>query len=200
MKPKKPKESYRDRLRRFLASSDMRVMPYFDPFDPSKLTALAITLDGDAAKVPSMKNSKLPGKNFINPEAKARVVGLTTLYRDKASHISARFGKEPVFLVVIHGDRKTAYDADNALTTIRDWLEPSTKEKGGTTTQRGWGIGVLDDDRFCVGAMSLQWSQLGRKDNRTQIIIMRRHLADSAVRRFVEQVKGGICESLVATL
>jgi len=119
---------------------------------------VAMEFSGKASAIPSMKNSKLPGKNFANPEFLSRVKAMDKLWNDIVQRWpedrKPHFPKElKVHLLIINARRSRSFDPIGCLETVQDWLEPSTKligrkQKG---NQRRWGIGLIDDDSQVVG-------------------------------------------------
>lgn len=128
-----------------------------------------ITIRGKAAEIPALKNSKRPGSNSTNPDHLGRIYALDALYAaEMRNRKPIAFGETLMHMVAIIGFRNVAFDADNAFTTLRDWLEPPTKQSG--RRRRGWGVGVVDNDRYILG-FPLTARELGSKDTNTYISI-----------------------------
>lgn len=109
-----------------------------------------ISIKGPAANIPSLKNGKLPGRNFINNNVKQHLQALTWLFNcnyNKYGHFPT-FGDTNVFMMVVLGNKSKLIDDDNCLAAVRDWLEPPTK----SGIDRGWGIGLVNSDRYVTGA------------------------------------------------
>lgn len=122
----------------------------------NKLDKVVIKLSGRAARIPSLKNNKIPGTNFTAPDTMARVRELDALFMQATGYyLPAKtpgwcFGAEKVFCTLICGKRGNGFDVDNCFTTIKDWFEPWTK-KVGKGKQRGWGVGIVENDRQVQG-------------------------------------------------
>lgn len=126
-----------------------------------------IRIWGEAALIPSLKNSKMPGKNFINPEVTAKLIALTGLLAPYSDFIIPYEPRELVWCTVILAQRPTTFDTDNGFAAIKDWLEPTGK-KG--KRDRKWGIGVVDDDRWVRG-VCYHCSDFGIRSNCTVIVL-----------------------------
>ncbi len=142
-----------------------------------------ILIEGPAAKIPALKNSKIPGTNFTKPEHLGRIYALDALYNVaiEEAKIRPQFGDEPLYMVAVIGARSNSFDPDNCFTTLKDWLEPATKPVG--KNRRGWGIGLVSDDRF-VSGFPVAARDLGSRNQNTFISI---RLLDS-VRDHVERL------------
>jgi hypothetical protein len=121
------------------------------------LKSLKMEIHGKAAQIPSLKNRKRHGGKvpFLDPAIKYRIRVLDYLYNKTLSQHDIppfSWGTQKVVLIVICARRKVSFDADNVLTTVRDWLEPSVKKFGkGAGKSRGWGIGLVDNDKYITG-------------------------------------------------
>lgn len=106
-------------------------------------TELLIEVHGPLAAIPSMKNSKLPGKNFMSNDYKARILALLALIEPELEGFS--FGDTFVHMILISAGQG---DLDGVCATVKDMLEPRTKQvgKGKNKRDRGWGLGVINDD------------------------------------------------------
>lgn len=113
-----------------------------------RLVSASIQFTGLAANIPSMKNSKIPGRNFINNDYKCHLQAMDRLYAEAAGDSSLNFGEQDVSMMVLFACRSRSFDTDNATTTLKDWLEPRTKKVGKRfKVDRGWGIGLVQDDK-----------------------------------------------------
>ena len=131
-----------------------------------------IELHGEAAKIPATKNSRIPirgNRSILNHSTLGHMQALDALYETREPVYRPYFGKRPVFLLVISCKRSASCDLDNVLVSVRDWLEPSSKGKGGAK-KRGWGIGLVEDDRQITG-VCVASSLLGLELDYTRIII-----------------------------
>ncbi len=163
MRLEKKKETTDQASWRVLSTSTMEV------HTPSE-DHLIIYLDGPAAEIPAIKNAKIPGTSFTEPSRLGRVLALDALWRVSSSKIQKPyFADKPVLLTVFFGKRKNAYDSDNALTTLRDWIEPHTKTVSGR--QRGWGIGLVKSDKNVV-SFALKANEI-KSESKTTIISLR---------------------------
>lgn len=154
-----------------------------------RIERVKIELLGPIAHIPSLKNSKLPGKNFINAETLARIKVMDTVFKQTAAklglHFRMSFDKEDVALIVVCAKRKVAFDTDNCLATVRDWLEPATK-KVGKGRLRGWGIGLIDNDRQVKG-LALYDKDLGLTLDKSIIILQRFDRTKDRLAEFVHE-------------
>ena len=154
------------------------------------LRRVKIEFSGPAANIPSLKNSKIPGKNFVNPSTMARIRLMDYLYENslKKCQIPApiTFGQLPVALMLICAKRKVHFDTDNCLATVRDWLEPKTK-KVGKGKQRGWGIGIVENDRQIRG-FAVYDKDLGLDLKKSILIIQPYDGAKERLAEFVQSV------------
>jgi hypothetical protein len=124
--------------------------------DAGELLGVYLEIEGPLAALPNMKNNKMPGFNFIAPDKIAKLKALTELFNETWSMFSQKplkFYNTKLLLVVIAGKRKVSFDLDGVAVTVRDWLEPSAKEKGGKRKVRGWGVGLVDDDRHITSVV-----------------------------------------------
>lgn len=143
--------------------------------DRKRLERVKLEFSGPIAHIPSLKNSKLPGRNFINPTTAARLKVMDYTYKQSIEKTGLRipisFGNDDVALVVVCASRKVSFDTDNCLATIRDWLEPPIK-KVGKGKGRGWGVGLVNNDRQVKG-LALYDKDLGMKLDKSIIILQR---------------------------
>lgn len=136
------------------------------------LLSLVIEIRGALAAVPSLKNSKLPGTNYINPKARAKLLALDALYFRATRNRQLSFADERVFMLGLFGGRSRSFDVDNAVTSLRDWLEPSAKSVGRRRRSRGWGVGVVANDRNIV-SLGLSAADLS-SDKKTTLLVLKR--------------------------
>ena len=140
------------------------------------LSGLRMEIHGKAAQIPSLKNRKRHGGRvpFLDPAIKYRIRVLDYLYKKALEENridSLSWGDTKVALIVICAKRKVAFDADNVLTTVRDWLEPPIKKYGkGKGKSRGWGIGLVDNDKTITGLV-FTGADLGLKLDSTLIFM-----------------------------
>lgn len=123
---------------------------------------LVIVVSGKLASFPAIKNSKhiLPnGRVVINSDYQARLKALDKLFFEKSFQKNCSFGTTPVWCSVVCGKRNVRFDADNCFSSMTDWLEPNFKIVNNKKNQRGWGVGVVEDDSqvsgICIKGVSL---------------------------------------------
>ena len=141
-------------------------------------TGIRIKIRGDLARIPAIKNNKQiavnskTGKTFIksNPKHIAHMKALTILWQKITGHMQPIRFNQKLSMAVIYGVRSGTWDEDNCKTTLKDWLEPSEKQKGGTGNARGWGIGLIEDDSL-VKAYDIKSSELRIEQEFTTIFI-----------------------------
>lgn len=160
--------------------------------DGKALTRIKIEFTGQAAHIPSLKNSKVIGNYvpFTNPKVMARLKVMDFVYFKALSHLGIRhlpsFGLQPVMMVLVCAKRKVAFDTDNCLTTVRDWLEPRSK-LGGRGKHRGWGVGLVENDRQIRGFV-FQDKDLGFKLDRSLLVVQRWTDCADKVSAFVNEL------------
>lgn len=172
----------------YINGSECLVAPFYSA--AKKITKIVIEFRGHLARIPSMKNSKLPGKNFPSADVMARVEGMTFLYCKECEDLKIRpdFGTEEVFILLLCGDRGRSFDPDNCMTTVKDWLEPSEKQVGKREKRnRGWGIGLIQNDRQASG-MALHAKSMGETGAHTTIMICDWSAAADAVKDLVNEL------------
>ena len=112
-------------------------------FDGDALSQIRIEFHKETARIPSLKNSKLPGRNFINPDTLDRLRAMDALFiRSTSVYPRQRltFRDQDVGGLLICSKRPTRFDLDNCVASIKDWCEPAQKRG------RGWGVGLVEDD------------------------------------------------------
>lgn len=137
-----------------------------------------IEFHGELAQIPSLKNSKITGKNghsFTNPVVRAKLDAMDHLFLmevQKAGFKRWKFGAERVQILLHVAKRNRKFDEDNAMSTVKDWLEPHTKLVGRTAgnRDRGWGVGIINNDHLAHG-FPVTDAMLGTERDHTEIII-----------------------------
>jgi len=161
-----------ERVGKILKESTLKLYPTFNSL--GWLQSLVIELDGLLARVPSLKNSKLPGRNFMAPHCSDYLRALDTAYTkaviEGAFDAEVTFLSEPLFMFVMHGRRPQYFDEDNATSTLKDWLEVTTKQVGKKVRDRGWGAGITENDRL-VTAWPIRATDLGMSITKTTMYI-----------------------------
>lgn len=165
----KPKGS-RATKRHFTDRSEMFVNVSLGEKFPS---LIYIEIHGALAQIPSLKNNRQFGG--IDLRTLAGLHAMDTMFSDSMieqniPHSRLRFGEQKVHIAMVVGGRSTANE-DNAMTTIKDWLEPRTKIVGRKNKKaRGWGIGLVSDD-ILVRGYALKAEDIGLSQNYTSISI-----------------------------
>ena len=163
-----------------------------------RLERVKLELMGPIAHIPSLKNSKVPGANFINPETMARIKVMDYVYKQTAAKLGITFpltfGREDVSIVVVCAKRKVAFDTDNCLATVRDWLEPASKMVG-KGRARGWGVGLVDNDRQIKG-LALYDKDIGLKLDKSIVVVQRFDSTRDRLSEFVHSVFFDISEDI----
>lgn len=114
-----------------------------------------IRIAGELAFLPILKNQKISGKTkaghafmAANPDAMAKIKALDVLYAMNGGPKMLPHGKYGIQITM--ADQQRA-DRISVLETVQDWLEPSGKQVGRKKKNRGWGVGLIDDDKHAVG-------------------------------------------------
>ncbi len=134
---------------------------------------IQIELYGELARIPSLKNSKIPGKNFTNPDVTARIKAMDFWFTEamKRAGISwIRFGDEQLAVIVICAKRSRSFDPIGCAETICDWLEPASKPVGRQGKGRGWGVGLTNNDRF-ITPIAIHSHQTGLELSHSVVIV-----------------------------
>ncbi len=177
----------KDLVNSLVTESEVDITLYRDLSDTNQpVKQVRIEIFGEAAKIPSFKNSKLPGKNFINPSYLARIRALDRLVSETGIDLAQHRFKDKVFVLVINGIRNREFDADNVLATVRDWLEPSTKQVGRIKKNRGWGIGLVGNDSQVIG-LSIQCGDLNTESESTTILITEYFDVSLILKQFISE-------------
>ena len=155
-----------------------------------RLERVKLEFMGPIAHIPSLKNSKVPGTNFINPKTRARLRIMDYVYGETRAKLGLKFpltfGKEDVSIIVVCASRKVAFDTDNCLATIRDWLEPPLK-KVGKGKARGWGVGLVENDRQIKG-LAVYDKDIGLKLDKSIVVVQRFDSTKDKLSEFVNHV------------
>lgn len=112
-------------------------------FNGGDLSCVRIEFHKETSRIPSLKNSKLPGRNFLNPETLNRLRAMDALYLRSTrvyNDSNLSFGDQKVMGLLVCNKRPVRFDLDNCVAAVKDWCEPATKRG------RGWGVGLVDDD------------------------------------------------------
>lgn len=113
-----------------------------------------IIVHGALAFLPILKNRKITGTakaghSFLapNPDAMAKIKAMDLLWKSQQAR---QLSWTSVGLTIIMADQQRA-DRISVLETVQDWLEPSSKIVGRTKRERGWGVGLVRDDKYIIG-------------------------------------------------
>jgi hypothetical protein len=160
------------------------------------LTRMRMDFRGPVANIPSLKNAKLPGKNFLAPSVIARLKVMDACFATALEMSGFKgllsFGKKDVALVLVCGKRRVAFDTDNCLATVRDWLEPRTK-KVGKAKQRGWGIGLVENDRQIRG-LAVYDKDLGIRLEKSVLVVQQFDTGKQSLAQVIDGVFKEIVE------
>lgn len=176
MKNKSVREEYESALFGSDCSVDIKINKNFE------LEKITINFFGELSKIPSLKNSKIPGKNFIANRTQGKLKAMTTLFSHRAKGSWPTKLTEDLYVHVVLS-KKSRVDEDNAFAAIRDWLEPPFKNN------RDWGIGlVLDDKQICGGAYHAK--RINYNCDHTSITILPLIDVQEALIEFHEKIVG----------
>jgi hypothetical protein len=198
----KSKLTRQERLTRIRESSEMNLTyNYRDGVgEKRELMAVTIELHGKLAAIPSLKNSKPMGQNFMSKQARDYLAVVDNVFKMKQGFEITKqmprippmtFGTEKVFVLVVFGKRSRSFDPDNGLATVKDWLESSEKMVGQRSKhRRGWGCGLVNNDSQ-VTAFGVHAEDLGLDTPVTTIYLrrletMREFLVDMLARAIME--------------
>lgn len=168
-----------DLVAQLVRDSEMIINLRFGDYDKSPtLSRLTIQIHGALAHIPSIKNNRHPRFPGIDKKVLAKLKALDILFFKAVEGIG--YSKEflnlhdsYIFITLITANSKRAANEDNAMTTIKDWLEPRTKIVGGKNKKdRGWGIGIIKDDIQARG-IALKSEDLNRQSEHTLIVIQK---------------------------
>jgi hypothetical protein len=167
-KEPKPKLCRRERIANLITGSEMFATAYWE--HDGRLAWVHIELRGKLAAIPSIKNQRFNGiPNTTNVD---KVKALEFLFRHEMEKQGvAAFGDAPVFVSLLIGKKGRRSDPDNALTTVKDWLEPREKPVGRKKHSRGWGVGVVNNDSQITG-FACRAADVGLPDECTTIDII----------------------------
>ena len=134
-----------------------------------------IEFRGALAHIPAIKNNRHPSFPGIDRRVLGFLHAMDQMFIKEAVHQKLRlsdlsFGDQMAHVNLVVGGRASA-DEDNAMSTIKDWLEPRTKIVGGKNKHpRGWGIGLVNNDNQLRG-YPLKSDDLALNMNYTRIVI-----------------------------
>lgn len=174
-------------VERYVEGSRMRIIPLSRPGTFSgDFVGLVIEIAGECARIPSHKQARDPKRGFVNPEYMARLKALDKLYAARGM-CQYQFA-DRLQLLLICSSRDRDFDPDNALSTVKDWLEPASKLVGPKKHPRGWGVGLIANDKQIRGQSAYHAEDIGFPTGQTVIV----------VRKFSEMRTGGIMDFVMA--
>lgn len=182
--PKKEKLTRRELTRKYIEESQCVVTLFHVESGtleglPRPLSRVEIEFHGALAAIPNMKNRKIPGQNFMNPDVFAKVDAMDALYSHEMRkqgyidpHTFPTFGLANVHMLFISAKRSRSFDLVGCIETIQDWMEPGTKKVGVGKNKhdRRWGIGLVADDKQITPTPRHSW-QVGPELDYSRIII-----------------------------
>jgi len=140
---------------------------------------IIIELFGEISNIPAIKNRKQIIYNHktkkripvISKSAICKLYAMDKLYQEQLAEKnikSLNFKSHPIFVYLICGNRNRDFDPINCMETVCDWLEPSNKKHGGK--ERGWGIGITEDDKHITSLALHSWQTENQVDHSTIVI------------------------------
>lgn len=187
----KPRKSRQAVIEDLLKSSKMEVravvgkrsgLPYW----------VEIDIHGALAHIPSMKRGKIPGTNFVNPTIIAKIKALDAAFAKAGAGLKS-FGENWIVMTLICADRSREFDLVGCVETVQDWLEPASKPVGKKHAARGWGIGLIPDDKYIIPRPDYAW-QLGVSRDYTSIILERwEDVREREIARTAAAMRGPKC-------
>ncbi|NIM21884.1 MAG: hypothetical protein GTN64_05620 [Candidatus Latescibacteria bacterium] len=190
-----PKPSGRNaRAEWYAKRSEMQVHEHFTLHingSRDETEQLTIDITGELARIPSLKRGRHPRFPGLYPDTEARLYGLTYLFDDIYENaLPPTLNDELLIGVLILAPCNWGTDADNCATTIKDWLEPASKQIGGKNKRdRGWGVGVVPDDSsirlFALHAKDARNAAAYSEPQHTRLILRRFHDSYKVINRFL---------------
>lgn len=164
---------------KYSAGSRVEVEP---EYDDRGLARLDIRFFGPLSRIPSLKNSKAPGCNFMANDVRQRLGLMDRGYFQTGMQFT--FGSAPVAMILVCGHRPNAFDKDNCVNTVQDWLEPRIKVVGKRKKRdRGWGVGVVDNDKQ-ITSFAFYDHQLNQRLDHTSVTVLRWDLIQDSILQF----------------
>lgn len=167
------------------------LMVEFQWDEKKELSQVHMEIFGSLAEIPSLKNSKIPGKNFTNPKVLAKLKALDILYAAALKELSLTYHpqfSDGVVVLTLRLPDCSRVDEDNAVASVKDWSEPKAKKVGKKVIRpRGWGIGLVENDRNIRG-YPVFGKDIGQKLNHTIIRWRRFSEVKETVKGFFEEI------------
>ncbi len=169
----KKAETRGDLIQQLINGSEMFVSVSLGSEHPK---LIYIELHGILAQIPSLKNSSHQfGGISIRELSAIKAMDRMFIESVKQQGFTQKqlsFGNQMIHIALIVGSgARATSNEDNAMTTIKDWVEVPTKIVGGKKKGfRGWGIGLIKDDIQARG-YPLKHSDIGVNQTCTSISI-----------------------------
>lgn len=132
-----------ERIAHLVGESSMYV--HVERTTVGEVARVTIQIHGALSAIPSLKNSRMIGGAMAGP-VRDRIRALDALFARSVTGDPPSFGTDGVHVLIISADRSRRYDLIGVGETVQDWLEPCSKLVGRKRRQRGWGVGLIDDD------------------------------------------------------
>lgn len=156
---KKKRPSSKEIFDKYFDGSKLTLSARFSQKDNS-LDFLYMEFHGLLSAIPSLKSSYRADQNtgsvYMDRDCRQKLRAMDAHFRAAKERLKLpnfhplSFGKREISLVVINGRRSRTFDSVSPLETVADWFECSKKMKGGKKKERGWGVGLIDDDKQVI--------------------------------------------------
>lgn len=127
-----------------------------------------IRFKGPLANVPAIKNQRFKGTNILRHEIRAHLEVMSEVFKASVDGEIPKYSAKTMVFCFLHlAYRAHAYDDDNCVSTVKDWLEPRyIRQK-----DRKWGVGIVKNDMY-VNAFSLKKGRDDPDSHITDIYLM----------------------------
>ena len=161
-----------DRVNRLVRNSSMSVIA--SPENATTPESLIIEVTGELANIPKLKQSRKAFGNRVvtDPNFLEKMEALDRLWMI-ARHGKPKLNLGKAFLSMAMILTSKAYDSDaiSSIETVMDWFEsPFKTKRDGKPFNRGWGIGIIDNDRQ-ITPLPLHSGDVGPLSESTTILI-----------------------------
>lgn len=161
-----------ERIDRYVRGSE--IMTVASPHDSTTPNALHIEIHGDLAVVPKLKQNYRSGKGgrfHVDSKFLEQMAALDRLWKaEREGKPAIHYGDTHIHMQIVCSSRERG-DPRNVAETIADWLEGRMKfKRNGEEIDRGWGIGLIDDDKHITCHALYGW-QFGLSNDCTIISI-----------------------------
>lgn len=178
----KENKSFKDKVNELIRKSEMTITATRN--EAGVLNWLFIEITGELSKIPSIKNNMHSRFMFLRKPVLARLKAMDLLFREATKDKGKLSFEDEEVLVCLMQNKHARADNISAMETVQDWLEPGTKQKGGKLSDRGWGIGVIEDDRQAI-PFSLTTNQASMLDGYTYILLIPFNEAKESTVKFI---------------